>query len=476
MFIAMFRRPFWAILAFVAVIAPLSNCGRESPPPVDKLELLEMLRQEQYERLDARLSRYQKAFQARLISDMDVSYAFEAFASADPELESRFDGWVRTAPKSPFAVLARGFYYLHLGEIFLGDGFKRYTRAPARQKTRDFFTLSAVDSLRAIQLEPTLGVAYAVVIRLLILQDDKDRKNAGKIDRYLERGLEAVPRSLAIRAAYAEGLERFAEKPVDAIEEFLDSTARSLPAGQSLGALAGYANFSRAESFRKAQRQGEAIRYYDLALESADFRPYRLAKALNYHELGLSRKSLVELDRILETWPHEPLVLLARARQLAKAGQDDKALLDLDRALQLEPFHPTLLMQQAAIFQRHDRIPEAIRALKFARIYGLFDAKMLYQRGMLLVSQENYAEGLEDLHGARSYDPVEPKYRLAYAEALMRSPLARNQQCHPLYEFALYLNNCETYGTCSGADLMKAEGLIAKQERKFPHCNSKTNR
>ncbi len=477
------RGPLWAAMALSAVFLPLTSCGpkaspveqvdksRQALPSVDKLEMLEMLRQEQYEALDARLSERQAAFAAKRIPDEDVRYAFEAFASADPELEGDLNRWVKAAPESPAATLARSFYYLHLGKIFLGDGFERYTPTPGRKKTRDLFRLSAVDALRTIQLEPTYSVAYAVIIQLLILEEDAEHDNAQKIERHLELGLKAVPESLAIRAAYLDGLQRNRRKPTEEIELFLDRTSRKLPAGQSLGPLAGYADFSRAERLRKARRPGEAIRYYDLALQSAEYRTYHFAKAMNLYELGLVDRSLAELTRYLDLWPQDPPALLARANQLMETDRDEEALQDLERALRLDPFHPELLMLQARILEDQGQIPEAVKVLKFGRVYGLFNARLLYQRGMLLVSQENYAEGLEDLRWAELFDPEEPKYRLAYAEALMTSPIQDNRRCEPLMNLNLLLYMCDQSGACTLKDIEKAESMIARHTKTYPHCN-----
>ena len=76
--------------------------------PLNAEMLVALLRDEDYETLDAELTALQSAFEEGRLPEAEVEMAFAAFENSDPVFEQRFDDWVAAMPRSLAAEGARG--------------------------------------------------------------------------------------------------------------------------------------------------------------------------------------------------------------------------------------------------------------------------------------------------------------------------------------------------------------------------------
>ncbi len=119
-----------ALFAAIIATAALAQDGQRPSPD----ELVALLRAGNFAELDARVSRYQAAYEAASDAEWDALRAFSAFELVEPELEARFDAWVAARPKSYSALAARGRTFT--SEAGLRAAGASPPRRPPRAKRR----------------------------------------------------------------------------------------------------------------------------------------------------------------------------------------------------------------------------------------------------------------------------------------------------------------------------------------------------
>ena len=225
----------------------------------DRQSLLARLEAGDTARLNADLVALQSLIGRGEVGEAELENAVAAFASADPGLEAKLTSWVDGHPDSFAARLARGLYYRHLGRLGLGD---------ETQPANGYLALAHRDLEAAIERQPGLGVAYALLIDMAMAE------NKGlDADHWFELGIAADPRSVSLRRAYLLSLRPWQRPDQDPVQLMarLDTLVEDLQeAGEEtpgLAALAGFHDYLTAELLRRQRRHGLASHYYREALD-----------------------------------------------------------------------------------------------------------------------------------------------------------------------------------------------------------------
>ena len=196
--------------------------------PLNVEMLVALLRDEDYETLDAELTALQSAFEAGRLPEAEVEMAFAAFENSDPVFEQRFDDWVAAMPRSFAAEGARGLYYWRLGWRERGGRYPGDTPPERIARMRDHHE-KALDSLqRARALNPRFSLAYALLISIAATTGDRFLRQDA-----LHVGLRAVPRSALIRFHYLKSLQPWWGGSLDDIRTFLAETREAYVARAS---------------------------------------------------------------------------------------------------------------------------------------------------------------------------------------------------------------------------------------------------
>jgi predicted Zn-dependent protease len=421
----------------------------------DRASLLAMLDGGDYARLDAYLLELQAGYERGDIAEARLETAFDAFASADPDLEPRLASWIERSSNATAARLARAAYYLHLGRIELGN--RPQGRAPARVREpgRDYLSLARQDGQAAVAQQPPLGLAYALLIGIAMAENA-----AGEADRLFELGREADPRSAALWRSFLLSLRpwrRPNENPDDlmaTLDRLVQDLRESSQDRTELAALSGFHAFLTAELLRRQRRHGQAGRHYRDALAKGGDWVYLRGADINALQSGRAVAAVRYFSQALARHPQDPGLLDWQSRALMSLGNHEAALANWVLALSLDPGNPRILLGYAQALRELGRGEAAAEMLADAAPIARDNARIRALYGeILLTDLAQPRAAIAELRTAIELDPDVGEGWRAYAEALLQMKDCTGAAT----AIGTYQRICANGVRCSESDLRWAE-------------------
>lgn len=382
-----------AILAIgLTVLAACEQDVGEAQPAIpdafaDRLALLDMLGRGAFDQLDARLSGLQDAFEAGRVSEASVNAAFRTFMNSEPRIRDRLDEWVAAIPRSYAAWLASGFSHWQRGWHARGHRLAAQTAPERFAAMAEAFAQARRDLTAAIEINPKLTPAHALLINMAMTQARRSELNAATA-----AGLQAVPHSFVIREAFLAARRPWWGWTLPEIDAFTSLTMDEFPDLADLRALAGYPFSVRAHLLYRTGKYSDSVRLFDLAINRGDYWKYYYWRGQAHQYGGNDADARADYDRALALWPQEPKLLNDRGWLHYGAERFDEALADLGLALEFAPLDPAIRVNRAIVLEHLERYEEAIEDLDTAAIYGGDDAKVLLARGRILFERRDDAE------------------------------------------------------------------------------------
>lgn|GEM_PF-4593976 len=138
-------------------------------------EYIRLLINHQYPVLDAKFNAMQQDFEAGKIDDFKLEVAFNGFRIADPALEAPLDAWLQAFPRSYAAHVARGVYYLEIGQNARGDGYANKTSPKQFNALNTAIAKARTDLNTSLILNNKLLISYAYLLKIAkYYSDDSD--------------------------------------------------------------------------------------------------------------------------------------------------------------------------------------------------------------------------------------------------------------------------------------------------------------
>ena len=316
--------------------------------PLDPEALVALLRAGNFTELDSRVGAYQAAYEASTDAEWDAVIVFAGFQRIERELETRFDGWVKTRPRSYGALVARAAYFYQRGWSSRGGGFAAETPGGRIDAMQRHFERAERDLKASIALSPRPQLSHRYLAAMAMT-----RGGPAAARRWHEEALRADPENYATRRAYLFALRPEWGGNAAAMQALLDQTA-ALPATPKLRAVV--------QSMKASAIGGVALDAY---------RVKDYPRALELYAMGLGEA--------------EDHVLLAnRALVLRELKRHDEAMRDLDRALALNPASPEAYERRGNLYEIRKQYKEAVRDLSRAASYGR--AYAMQRLGLLYMS------------------------------------------------------------------------------------------
>jgi tetratricopeptide (TPR) repeat protein len=442
----------------------------ETPASVDKLAFIRLLKDRQFEALDAWLTAHQEAFEAGRISDNVVRYAFDAFAYSDPATEALLDQWVSELGASYSALMARSIYYAH--RAYITRNLYMDTPRDKVAEMESYQSLAIEDASKALRIHPTLSIAYlhlnTVSRPLTGVQIPKSETR-----HWVEQGLEKVPLSIALRRAHLDNLASTPGGSLEEIKSFIEATQQTFAPDANLGVLLGYANYATALVVSRSGRYADAVRMIDRALAFGDDPEMRLKKADFLHQLKRSEELLKEMDQAVRLEPQSVWYLNHRASRRRTAGQIAEASADYDLILELDPYEPRFLRGRAVRYLSLERYDEALADIDRALVYSDFDPVTHMLRGKIMLGRPGETRNaLAELEKATQMAPDHLgflfEYGIAIAEAdVIPSP---ERECKSADLMVTYQRLCRHRGFCPSGALTKSDEILDRAEKTGVRC------
>jgi tetratricopeptide (TPR) repeat protein len=302
-------------LAFLLVVAASSSAQVTTRRPLkvltppftaNKGELLQKLRDRNFQDLDAKLNSYQTRFEEYALAEGNLAVAFEAFCSPDPALGPILDEWVAKAPNSYPAHLARAEYLVAAGYQARGDQSADETSASQFAEMNVLLGKAVKDAVVAIKLNPKSSLAYAAIIDAARGASDDDMR-----EKVFAAGLKNVPLSMVIRVSAIRALQPRWGGSYGAMERLAAEAQKYAAQNPKLVTLKGFADVERGRVALSDNDPEGAIRFYDQALQEGGdlFNTGYTSRGMLFLRLGRYDDALQDLNRANRLRPQEPRVL-----------------------------------------------------------------------------------------------------------------------------------------------------------------------
>ncbi|HEY4213752.1 MAG TPA: M56 family metallopeptidase [Steroidobacteraceae bacterium] len=206
-----------AQVAAAMTVALFPTLSQRSALSADRNLTRQLLRQGQYAALEARLSNFQRAYEAGSLDDFSLLQEFNAFLVADASLPQQFDGWIAARPDSYSARTARGMFFLGSGLQTRGDRFTAYTTQEQLRGMRAYLLRAKQDLEASLELTAKPMVSYNLLIRISMEYGHQDQTHA-----YLNAALQLDPAAFIARRPYMRSLGTRWGGSVQQMQEFLD--------------------------------------------------------------------------------------------------------------------------------------------------------------------------------------------------------------------------------------------------------------
>ncbi len=429
---------------FPLCLSAVLFAGVAAPVFPDRISILEMLENRQFDELDEMLQTMQSNYEQGTGDERLLDYVLETMANSSPEYEVLMDDWVSSHPESYVSYLARAYYYY--GVAWSWRGYRSDNDAvPARRKNmQTYLRLTTGDITQAIRLKPRLSAADALAIKVLMMLG-----NHGYKKQVLKDALEIDPASYLVRASYLFSLKPGWGGRVDELMQFTKETEAIALTHPQLKLLAGYADYIFADALARQGRFEEAVVHFDFAIDRGADHIVYMQRGINYYHLQEYAKALHDFNHSLTLWPQNPQVLKWRSFTLQSIKQGAAALTDLDMAVRLAPMEKQILMAHALLLRKMRRYGQVLDDYRKALFYHQEDAEIWFESGMHYSHElMNFEAASRDLQRATELEADMPAYWYEYAAALHY-----NNDCKIVVPLMRYLQLCDAGQSCHPAEV-----------------------
>ena len=429
---------------WLALAALLFGGGAVAADFPDRFALVDLFRQGEFTRLERTLERYQQGVENGSVDERVLAFAVESVTDGNPDSASLFNEWVKAKPRHYLPYLLRAHYYYNTAWAWRGHDDVLGISDRHFGNMYGYLKLAADDLTTAINLRPSLSIAYALSLRVLMLAGAQEMRG----EAYRE-AIEQHPHSYLVRASYLWSLKPEWGGSLDRALRYVREVATLTAANPRLADLLGYVDYILAESLAVGSQYEQAGRYYDLAIErGADHHVYR-QRGINHYRSGRYAPALRDFNAALKLWPQSHRVLRWRANVYLRQERFQEALDDLLVAVELSPYDKPALLSLALALRKLGRFQGVAELYDRALYYDALDAAVWFEKGMHYSRDLfQFEAAAENLQRATELAPDETQYWYQYAASLHYA-----LDCGISAPLRKYLELCAERGDCNQKEL-----------------------
>ena len=321
------------------LLAPVIGFAQTLPKiTVRRVDLVEKLRTGRWDTLDAELSAYEMKAEKDPRFEMNAIVAFGAFFAASELIGARLDDWVKAAPNSYAALVARATCYVAIAQRWRGNGPARdIPQANLEQMEKDLH-VAVHDATEAIKIHPNLAPAYALRIKAARIGGSREELARARSD-----ALSMVPGSFDVREQIMYALRPRWGGTRDEMQQLADSSQYYAAQNPAMKFLKGWISLDEGDDLADAGKSPDAVAKYTqaIAVGGEYWTAYR-RRANAYYAMQQWQKAVDDAIRADNLYPgySENLRLLAFAT--AHNSQPDASILYLANYMRFDQPDPGL--------------------------------------------------------------------------------------------------------------------------------------
>jgi tetratricopeptide (TPR) repeat protein len=328
------------LLAIASILlAPVNGLAQTLPKvTVRRADLTEMLRTGRWDTLDAQLSAYEMKAEKDPRYEMNAMVAFGAFYANSELIGARLDDWVKAAPNSYAALVARATCYVAIAQRWRGNGPARDIPKENIAEMEKDLHVAVHDATEAIKIHPNLAAAYALRIKAARIGGSSDELARAKSD-----ALAMVPASFDVREQLMYAARPRWGGTGQEMQNLADSSQQYAAENPAMRFLKGWVTLDEGDDLADAGKWQDAIDKYTQAIQIGGeyWTSYR-RRANAYYAMQNWQKAVDDGIRADNLYPgySETLKLLAFAT--ARNQQPDASTLYLADYLRFDQPEPEL--------------------------------------------------------------------------------------------------------------------------------------
>lgn len=320
----------------VLSLEPLAFGWMVQLPSEDRQVVGNLLRAGQFAQLDQRYETFQQQYEHGQMTDRDLTLQYQAFYDTSPRNETYLNQWVTKNPKSYPARLARGIYYLKVGEEKRGGTWVQDTPPKNMVELSRFLDLSNADLVDSLPLTPKPIVSLLTLVKSSMHRDGKQGNRM-----WLEYANRVDPKNYGVRRRYMETLTPRWGGSYEEMWRFLKECQDQHITAEHLRVLESRIHLDQADMMRYQGQREKALPLFKKVvglLEGIDIpeKVEALEGIVANRGSSQSMESVSpEIEEILRIAPTESRILGYRAWIRFKQGRVEEGLKDYSAAAEL---------------------------------------------------------------------------------------------------------------------------------------------
>jgi tetratricopeptide (TPR) repeat protein len=364
----------------------------------DKIKLIQLLENEDFDHLDKILSDYQKKCENNISKEGNVQDAFDAFENSDPSLEQHLEKWVSSKPNSASAHMALGTYHYNLGWLSRGFRWAKDTTSKQFAKMKAHFRKAHDEFKETVRLNPKMTIAYSYLIAI----SGGDKVSSKQI---LDEALSHNPLSKAVRLYYVQYLQPKWGGSLGDVEKFIADLKPLYSQNKHLKDIEGRLPYTQGDILFTTYDNDKvklSIPYFNEAVQkSGQNRSTILRRAEAYRYLDEYQKALDDCNEVLRRDPQHLGALILRGKVFIDLKNYDKALKDLNMAIRLDKLNPAALRNKGIALYKLKHRDESFQPFIDSLTYGYSSSlSHTYLGYIYYYDKKNYTLAAQELKTA----------------------------------------------------------------------------
>jgi tetratricopeptide (TPR) repeat protein len=341
-----------AVLIAVAVLVHHPRQARATRGPVQRLYvpisvdpvgIVDKLKAGDFVAVESHIKAYETLANADPRAEMNLVYAFSAFALPDPAIADQLKKWAADSPDSAIAHCARAMALERAAAHARGhEGGPSSSIQPGdfvdMEKDLSQATMEA-DSARA--LDPDLMNAYLIAIDAAKMETDPVAMEVAS-----KRALGKFPLSFQVRRSLIVAMAPRWGGSYDAMDKFANESQARVGQNPAMRYLLGFPSLEQAKDLQLDEKWEETLPLLDHAIEvGGDYAPFYTARGKSLYALKRYDEALADLQCANELMPddeqnlemlaltshllNKPNDTLGFANRYLKLGDSDKDIADV---------------------------------------------------------------------------------------------------------------------------------------------------